>query len=197
MRILAIDLATNLGVSLLHCPDTTPPNLKYQAMSVERARYGMQFDAYYDYISALLVDTKCDLVVYEDVKRHSSTAACHMFGFYRGALQQLCHAQAVPCIGIGVGTIKKAVSGKGNATKQEVAAAVFDWFGTNGVDYAPLLASNNRITDDVTDSMAVAITAYLSLTTDAYLIDAADKKNKFFMESPHHGCKKTTKKAKS
>lgn len=177
MNILAFDLATNMGVSLYH---TKLKVLKYEAVCVERKRYGMQFDEYYGYLKTRISPT-IDVVVYEDVKRHSSTAAAHMFGYYRGALQQICHELGVACIGIDVGTIKRIVAGKGNATKPEVAEAVFKWFEDNAVKHIPLVKENNSITDDVTDSMAVAITAHWCIEADGYLIDAADKKNKYFL----------------
>jgi Holliday junction resolvasome RuvABC endonuclease subunit len=55
---------------------------------------------------------------------HNGTHAAHVYGGYLAILQMYCAEKGIECIGVPVGTIKKHITGKGNATKQEVIDAV-------------------------------------------------------------------------
>ena len=64
-------------------------------------------------------------LAFEEVKqRAQSVAAGHMYGGFMATLTSWCEANSVPYEGIPVGTIKKHATGKGNASKEEVIAAV-------------------------------------------------------------------------
>jgi hypothetical protein len=64
------------------------------------------------------------VVVFEEVRRHAGTAASHAYGGYLAHLTAWAEANRVPYQGVPVGTIKRHVTGKGNADKQVVIDAV-------------------------------------------------------------------------
>ncbi|MDE2105321.1 MAG: crossover junction endodeoxyribonuclease RuvC [Patescibacteria group bacterium] len=82
-----------------------------------------------------------DQVLYEEVMRHSNTAAAHVYGGYRAVLQMWCAHHDIPCTGINVKTIKKFMTGNGNADKNAmIAAAKKRGFKTKGHDEADAIA---------------------------------------------------------
>jgi crossover junction endodeoxyribonuclease RuvC len=64
------------------------------------------------------------VVVFEEVRRHAGTAASHAYGGYLAHLTAWAEANRIPYQGVPVGTIKRHVTGKGNADKQAVIDAV-------------------------------------------------------------------------
>ncbi|WP_369952110.1 hypothetical protein [Ralstonia syzygii] len=62
-------------------------------------------------------------VYYEDVKNHAGVIAAHVYGGFLAILESWCAANNLPLYGVGVGTIKKHATGKGNATKDDMIAA--------------------------------------------------------------------------
>ncbi|WP_208436805.1 crossover junction endodeoxyribonuclease RuvC, partial [Bartonella doshiae] len=65
-----------------------------------------------------------DAVYFEEVRRHIGTDAAHVYGGLLGHLTAWCEHHQIPYEGIPVGTIKKATTGKGNASKEEMIKAV-------------------------------------------------------------------------
>lgn len=63
-------------------------------------------------------------VFYELVRRHKGVEAAHVYGALRAKMQERCDYFGVPYEGIDVGTIKKHVAGKGNASKADMIRAV-------------------------------------------------------------------------
>lgn len=64
------------------------------------------------------------VVVFEEVRRHLGTSAAHIFGGYLAHLTAWTEANRIPYQGVPVGTIKRHITGKGNADKQAVIDAV-------------------------------------------------------------------------
>src|SRR5512132_575484 len=64
------------------------------------------------------------VVVFEEVRRHLGTGAAHVFGGYPAHLTAWAEANRIPYQGVPVGTIKRYVTGKGNADKAAVIEAV-------------------------------------------------------------------------
>lgn len=64
------------------------------------------------------------LVVFEEVRRHQGVDAAHVYGGFLAHLTAWCDERGVPYQGVPVGTIKKHATGKGNASKDEVIAAM-------------------------------------------------------------------------
>ena len=65
-----------------------------------------------------------DLVVYEQVRRHAGVDAAHVFGGWLAILTAWCDHHGIAYQGVPVGTIKRHVTGKGNADKAAVIAAI-------------------------------------------------------------------------
>jgi Holliday junction resolvasome RuvABC endonuclease subunit len=65
-----------------------------------------------------------DLLHFEEVRRHVSTDAAHAYGGFLATLTAWCEHHQIAYQGVPVGTIKKHATGKGNAGKDEVIAAI-------------------------------------------------------------------------
>ena len=65
-----------------------------------------------------------DQVVFEEVRRHAGVDAAHAYGGFLGQLGSFCEHHHIPYQGVPVGTIKRFITGKGNASKAEVITAI-------------------------------------------------------------------------
>lgn len=65
-------------------------------------------------------------VVFEEVRAHAGTLAAQVYGGFLAHLTAWCERHAVPYLGVPVATIKRHVTGKGNALKDDVIKAVRD-----------------------------------------------------------------------
>ena len=63
-------------------------------------------------------------VYFEEVRRHVGVDAAHVYGGLMATLTTWCEHRNIPYQGVPVGTIKKHATGKGNAGKDEVIAAM-------------------------------------------------------------------------
>ncbi len=63
-------------------------------------------------------------VYFEEVRRHVGTDAAHIYGGFLAHLTSWCEQKGLPYQGVPVGAIKRYVTGKGNANKDAVIAAV-------------------------------------------------------------------------
>ena len=65
-----------------------------------------------------------DSVYFEEVRRHVGVDAAHAYGGFLAHLTAWCEHHGIPYEGVPVGTIKKFVTGKGNADKAAVITAI-------------------------------------------------------------------------
>jgi Holliday junction resolvasome RuvABC endonuclease subunit len=63
-------------------------------------------------------------VYFEEVRRHLGTDAAHLYGGFLAMLTAWCEQRGIAYQGVPVGTIKRFISGKGNADKSAVIEAV-------------------------------------------------------------------------
>lgn len=63
-------------------------------------------------------------IYYEEVRRHAGTDAAHVYGGFLSHLAAFGDEYEIPYAGVPVGTIKKHITGKGNANKKLVLEAV-------------------------------------------------------------------------
>jgi hypothetical protein len=63
-------------------------------------------------------------VYFEEVRRHLGVDAAHVYGGLLATLTAWCEHHQIPYQGVPVGTIKRHATGKGNAGKAEVIAAI-------------------------------------------------------------------------
>ena len=74
-----------------------------------------------------------DQIVFEEVRRHAGVDAAHAYGGFMSQLTAFAERHAIPYEGVPVGTIKKHATGKGNAGKPLMMAAM-QGLGYNPVD---------------------------------------------------------------
>lgn len=65
-----------------------------------------------------------DAVYFEEVRRHIGVDAAHAYGGFLASLTAWCEDHGIPYEGVPVATIKKFITGKGNAGKEAVIEAV-------------------------------------------------------------------------
>jgi len=63
-------------------------------------------------------------VYFEEVRRHAGVDAAHAYGGFLAHLSAWCEHHRIPYQGVPVGTIKKHATGKGNANKDAMVAAM-------------------------------------------------------------------------
>jgi Holliday junction resolvasome RuvABC endonuclease subunit len=68
--------------------------------------------------------TEIHCVYFEEVRRHAGVDAAHVYGGLLATLTAWCEHHNIPYQGVPVGTIKKHVTGRGNAGKAEVMDAM-------------------------------------------------------------------------
>lgn len=68
-----------------------------------------------------------DRVYFEEVHGHKGVDAAHIYGGLMATLTAFCEARQLPYQGVPVGTIKKFATGRGNANKDAMIAAMHNW----------------------------------------------------------------------
>jgi len=122
--ILALDLGTTSGWALR---DRTG-RITSGSQSFKPQRFeggGMRYLRFGRWISEIQTSvSELQFLYFEEVRRHVSTDAAHAYGGFLATLTAWCEHHGVPYQGVPVGTIKKHVTGKGNASKDEMMAAM-------------------------------------------------------------------------
>jgi len=122
MKILALDLGTNMGWAL--SAPATSGTLCLQSASQRRFEgAGMKWLRLRQWLEAL---PRPDLVVLEEVRRHAGTDAAHAYGGALAVVTAWCEEHKVPHTAFAVGTVKKHATGKGNAGKPAMVQAAVD-----------------------------------------------------------------------
>lgn len=122
--ILALDLGTTTGWALRHLDGSIISGTEcFKPQRFEGG--GMRFLRFKRWLNELLSAThSINAVYFEEVRRHAGVDAAHAYGGFMGQLTAWCEHQNIPYQGVPVGTIKKHATGKGNAGKDDVIAAV-------------------------------------------------------------------------
>jgi hypothetical protein len=122
--VLAIDLGTTTGWALK--PRDGPIAHGFVGFRPQRFEGGgmryLRFKRWLTELKAVAVDIH--VVYFEEVRRHGGVDAAHVYGGLMATLTTWCEHHNVPYQGVPVGTIKKHATGKGNAGKDEVIAAM-------------------------------------------------------------------------
>jgi len=122
--VLALDLGTATGYAL-RTPDGAVTS---GTVSFRPSRYdggGMRYLRFRGWLAELAKDAGGLTAIYfEEVRRHLSTDAAHVHGGLLAILTAWAEQLKIPYQGVPVGTIKRHVTGKGNADKAAVIAAV-------------------------------------------------------------------------
>jgi Holliday junction resolvasome RuvABC endonuclease subunit len=124
MSILALDLGTRTGWALAD----QNGNITSGTASFKHTRYdggGMRFLRFRSWLDEVYRLTGgFDELFYEQVRRHAGTDASHLYGGWMAILEVWCEQRSIPYQGVPVGTIKRFITGKGNADKAAVIDAV-------------------------------------------------------------------------
>ena len=122
--VVALDLGTTTGWALVI--GRSP--IISGTLDLKPNRYdggGMRYLRLRNWLEQIRLDSGgIDTIHYEEVRRHSSTDASHVYGGLLAILTGWCEERAVAYQGVPVGTIKRFIAGKGNADKQAVIAAM-------------------------------------------------------------------------
>jgi Holliday junction resolvasome RuvABC endonuclease subunit len=122
--ILALDLGQKTGWALRGGDDhITSGTATFRPGRFEGA--GMSYLRFRQWLTEIMNTAGgLDMVVFEEVRAHRGTTAAHVYGAFLGQLTAWAEQQGIPYEGVPVGTIKRHVTGKGNASKQAVIAAI-------------------------------------------------------------------------
>ncbi len=121
---LALDLGTTTGWALR----PRVGNIAHGFVSLKPQRFeggGMRYLRFKRWLSELQAMTgEVQSVYFEEVRRHAGVDAAHVYGGLLATLTAWCEHHNIPYQGVPVGTIKKHATGKGNADKDMVIAAM-------------------------------------------------------------------------
>lgn len=123
MSILALDLGTKTGWAL-----SSKGTILSGTESFQNDRFsggGMRFLRFQRWLDTInTLQPHIEEVCFEEVRRHLGTDAAHVYGGLLAILTSWCEEQKIPYQGVPVATIKKFIASKGNASKEEVIAAI-------------------------------------------------------------------------
>lgn len=120
---LALDLGTKCGVAFIRGGGVVFSHWDLTPGSGESGGYGARFVKFSARLTAHCGAAPVEHILYEEVRAHRGTRAAHIHGGFLAILAAWAESHAIPMTGVGVGTIKRRIAGRGNATKQEVKAA--------------------------------------------------------------------------
>lgn len=121
VNILALDLGTKLGWALLprggqitHGTESFAPRKSWSP--------GQRWQRFRTFLHEVVSRQNVHVIAYEDVKRHAGTDAAHAYGAFLALTELVADSHRVRLAPVGVGTIKKHWTGKGNADKAAMLA---------------------------------------------------------------------------
>lgn len=124
MSTLALDLGTSTGWALRTADGRTVSGTE----SFKPGRFeggGMRYLRFRRWLTELKATTEgLEAVYFEEVRRHIGVDAAHAYGGFLATLTAWCEHHQIPYSGVPVGTIKKHATGKGNAGKDQMIAAM-------------------------------------------------------------------------
>lgn len=153
MQVLCLDLGTTTGYAVGNEKEL----LFSGCMEFKPGRFdgaGMRFLKFKKWLDEVLSYQEIDAVYFEEVMSHKGGDAWRVYGGLLAHLTAKCEEAQVPYSGIPVGTIKKHMTGKGNANKKMM-----------------IMAANERGHDVIDDNEADAISVYYTVReVDGYVI---------------------------
>jgi hypothetical protein len=122
--LLALDLGTTTGWAC-RAPDGL---ITSGTTSFKPGRYdggGMRYLRFSNWLAEIeTLAGSLSSIWFEEVRRHAGTDAAHVYGGLMATLTAWCELRGIPYAGVPVGTIKRHATGKGNANKAAMIAAV-------------------------------------------------------------------------
>jgi len=127
LSLLALDLGTTAGWAL-RAPEG---QIDHGFVSFKSQRFeggGMRYLRFRRWLTELKASVATPqglgAVYFEEVRRHVGVDAAHVYGGLMATLTSWCEHHNIPYQGVPVGTIKKHATGRGNASKDEMIAAI-------------------------------------------------------------------------
>ena len=121
VNILALDLGTKLGWAvrgrdgrISHGTEVFTPRASWSP--------GQRWLRARSFLVEVITQRQVHAIAYEDVKRHTGTDAAHAYGAFLCIVEMLADSHRLRLLPVGVGTIKEALDGKGNADKADMIA---------------------------------------------------------------------------
>jgi len=131
MKIFAFDLGKVCGFACGNYNGKDKPAVISGRVEFKTTRFqdgGMRFVRFKKMLNELLdASGKPDMAVFEEVRGHKGVDAAHYYGGYLAVLIVWCKENEILYEGVPVGTIKGFATGKGNASKEQMIAAVTSW----------------------------------------------------------------------
>lgn len=124
VNVLALDLGTHCGWATAKRDGA----MEYGTESFHRLSGGAKWAEFRRWLSEGIKQMQIEAVYFEDVKAHGpgQVLAAHAYGGFLAMAQMVCHQHNVRMVGVGVSTVKKAWTGKGNANKEAMIATARD-----------------------------------------------------------------------
>jgi Holliday junction resolvasome RuvABC endonuclease subunit len=148
MNTLALDLGSATGYAIYENDKILSGVRKLQH---DRHASGVRALDFCRWLTQMIKEHSISHVYFERVYAHSGIEAAHLYGYFMHTLAALCEEMKIKCTGLPVGAIKKFMTGKGNATKEEMMEAA-------------RLRGFNPQTDDEADALGIL---FLALKTNA------------------------------
>ncbi len=130
-NVLTLDLGTTTGWALQNTDGTIiSGNQSFKPSRFEGG--GMRYLRFKHWLTEL--KNNCGTIhalFFEEVRRHNGVDAAHTYGGFLAHLTAWCEHHNVPYEGVPVGTIKRFITGKGNASKEDVISVII------ALGYAP------------------------------------------------------------
>ncbi len=123
--IFALDLGTKTGWAIGTQDNTVFSGVQDFSPNKRFEGGGMRYLRFFKWLDETLDNYgRISEVYFEEVRRHMGTDAAHMYGGFMATLTGWCEKRCIPYQGVPVKTIKKYVTGTGNASKQMVIDAL-------------------------------------------------------------------------
>lgn len=126
--ILTLDLGTHTGWALRQQDGRIISGTQHFVSGKSANRFeggGMRYLRFKHWLTEIKYTAgNIDAVYFEEVRRHAGVDAAHAYGGFLAHLTAWCEHHSIAYQGVPVGTIKRFITGKGNADKGAVIAAV-------------------------------------------------------------------------
>ncbi|WP_446097994.1 crossover junction endodeoxyribonuclease RuvC [Candidatus Liberibacter asiaticus] len=128
MSVLALDLGSKMGFAVRKSDQIFSGVVKFENGRFEGG--GMRYLKFQNWLDDL---RGIKTIWFEEVRRHLGVDASHAYGGFLAVLASWCERHGIAYSGVPVQTIKKHITGKGNANKALVVLAV-KGLGFNPID---------------------------------------------------------------
>lgn len=131
VKVLALDLGSrNVGWAVAELaaggPAVSIASVEAICDGKRKEGEGFRWLRFRAFLDRLVAIAKFEAIVFEEVRRHSSTDAAHAYGAAKGVVVAFCAERGLPYSSVPIADVKRAATGKGGgpaASKGAVLAA--------------------------------------------------------------------------